>query len=141
MQVKTQKQRDLMMDNFSKMINLMRDLVHWEHQTLLSLQHGDDAKLVTGLQDVRASIVLWRKCIDITDLLRVSQVGAAAGASGKSGSAAEVDAETLAGMRLRTTGEVMQVIAPLSCCVCMCHGREFSFQSISLCDACRSKMN
>ena len=25
------------------------------------LQHGDDAKLVTGGSDVRASIILWRK--------------------------------------------------------------------------------
>jgi hypothetical protein len=39
-------------------------------------------------------------------------LGAAAGASGKVGRAAEVDAEALAGMRLRTAGEVMQVIAP-----------------------------
>jgi hypothetical protein len=69
--------------------------------------------LVTGHQDVRACIILWRKCIDITDLLRVSQVGAAAGASARSGQAAEVDAEALAGMRLRTAGEVMQVMALL----------------------------
>jgi hypothetical protein len=109
-----------MMDKFSKMINLMRDLVHWEHQTLLSLQHGEDAKLVTGGQDLRASIILWRKCIDITDLLKVSQAGAAAGASGKSGSAAEVDAEALAGMRLRTAGEVMQASARLRTSVSAC---------------------
>jgi hypothetical protein len=102
-----------MIESFSKMIHLMRDLVQWEHQTLLSLQHGVDAKLVTGHQDVRASIILWRKCIDITDLLRVSQVGAAAGATARSEQAAEVDAEALAGMRLRTAGEVMQVIALL----------------------------
>ena len=35
-----------MIESFSKMITLMRDLIQWEHRTLLSLRHGDDAKYV-----------------------------------------------------------------------------------------------
>ena len=111
------------MDNFKKMIQLMRDLVNWEHQTILSLEHGDCANLVTGGGVTRMSVVLWKKCIDITDLLKVSQVGAtaeamagatagaAAGeASGQQGRAADVDGESFAGMQLRTAGEILQVL-------------------------------
>jgi hypothetical protein len=107
-----------MMDKFKKMIQLMRDLVNWEHQTIMSLEHGDSARLVTGAMS-RMGVVLWRKCVDITDLLKVSLVGAAAGAEfGKQGLGTEVDGETLAGMRLRTAGEILQVsLAPFCCCI------------------------
>ena len=107
-----------MIDSFSKMIQLMRDLIQWEHRTMLSLRHGDDAKLVVGQHDVRASVTLWRKCIDITDLLAMSQAGtggegAAAGGGGgggKAGVSSEADGASSAGARLRTVGEIMQVI-------------------------------
>jgi hypothetical protein len=37
-------------------------------------QHGDDAKLVTGGSDVRASIILWRKVgVFVHLLVHVSQ--------------------------------------------------------------------
>ena len=38
-----------------------------------ALQHGDDAKLVTGGTDVRASIILWRK---VRENVHVSAVAA-----------------------------------------------------------------
>ena len=115
------------MDNFKKMIQLMRDLVNWEHQTILSLEQGDAANLVTGGAMTRMSVVLWKKCIDITDLLKVSQVGAAAGgaaggaageASGQ-GRAADVDGES---MQLRTAGEILQVLLAAFLFVAFCVG-------------------
>ena len=108
-----------MIDSFSKMIQLMRDLIQWEHRTMLSLRHGDDAKLVVGQHDVRASVTLWRKCIDITDLLAMSQTGEAGegaasagggGGGGKASASSEASGDSLAGARLRTVGEIMQVI-------------------------------
>jgi hypothetical protein len=117
------------------MIQLMRDLVIWEHQTILSLEHGDSANLVTGGAVTRMSVVLWKKCIDITDLLKVSQVGAAAGAtagaatgatageaSGQQGRAADVDGESFAGMQLRTAGEILQVLLGANLFVTFCVG-------------------
>ena len=99
------------MVNFRNMIQLMHDLVNWEHQTMMSLQHGDDAKLVTGNQDLRASVNLWRSCIDILDLLKVSQTGAATGeVSARSGRASEVDGAEIGRIQLKTAGEVMEVI-------------------------------
>jgi hypothetical protein len=107
-----------MIDSFSKMIQLMRDLVQWEHRTIISLMHGDDAKLVLGQHDVRASVALWRKCIDITDLLTILQTGAAGqgvaagddGGGGKASSSSEINGDKSAEFRLKTVGEFMKVI-------------------------------
>ena len=119
-----------MIESFSKMIQLMRDLIQWEHRTMMSLRHGDDAKLVVGQHDVRASVALWRKCIDITDLLAMSQAGTAGegaasggggGGGGKASVSSEADGDSSAGARLRTVGEIMQVITRPSprpsCCI------------------------
>lgn len=68
---------------------------------------------------MRASVELWRKCIDITDLLKVVQAGAAAGGEGMTGSAARVDGAVLAGIQLRTAGDIMQVLnCPEMCLKC-----------------------
>jgi hypothetical protein len=91
------------------MTQLMRELIQWEHRTLLSLKHGDDAMLVLGQRDVRASVELWRNCVDITDLLKVAQASAAAGGRESSGITARGDGAAAAGVQPRTAGAIMQV--------------------------------